>query len=300
MSSLESIRRKVEGTEDLEAVVKTIKTLAAVSIRQYERAVESLAEYNRAIEMGLQVPLRAGVSGLPAPATPNRGGGLGAVILGSDQGLVGRFNEHIVSHAIAVMDELHPAPGQRLVACVGERAHQHLEDAQQPVEQLLSLPSSLVGITPTVRTILVMIDGWRARGGIDRIVLFYNRTLFGTSYSPYTVHLLPLDQDWLQSLLQREWPTHVLPTFTMDRDQLFSHLIRNYIFVSLYRAFAESLASENASRLASMQQAERNIAELLDDLRAQYRHQRQTSITEELLDTIAGFQALVDSKGWEG
>jgi F-type H+-transporting ATPase subunit gamma len=297
MSSLESIRKKVEGTEDLGGVVKTMKTLAAVSIRQYERAVESLADYNRTIEMGLQVALQAGAGGLAAPATRNRDGGLGAVILGSDQGLVGRFNEHIASHAISAMDELHPAPGRRLVACVGERAYQHLEDAQQPVEELLSLPSSLTGITPTVQTLLVMIDGWRAQGGIDRIALFYNRTTSSTSYSPHTVHLLPLDQEWLRSLLQREWPTNVLPTFTMDGDQLFSHLIRNYIFVSLYRAFAESLASENASRLASMQQAERNIAELLDELKAQYRHQRQTSITEELLDTMSGFQALVEGGG---
>jgi len=78
----------------------------------------------------------------------------------------------------------------------------------------------------------------------------------------------------------------------MEWDGLFSSLIREYLFVSLYRAFAESLASENASRLASMQVAERNIEDRLVDLSAQFHQQRQSSIDEELFDLVAGFEAL--------
>jgi F-type H+-transporting ATPase subunit gamma len=78
----------------------------------------------------------------------------------------------------------------------------------------------------------------------------------------------------------------------MDRDQLFSALIRQYLFVSLFRACAESLASENASRLAAMQGAERNIEERLEELQTQFHQQRQMTITEELLDIVAGFEAL--------
>jgi F-type H+-transporting ATPase subunit gamma len=78
----------------------------------------------------------------------------------------------------------------------------------------------------------------------------------------------------------------------MDWNRLFSWLIREYLFVSLYRAFAESLASENASRLASMQVAERNIENRLDELSAQYHQQRQSAIDAELFDLVAGFEAL--------
>jgi F-type H+-transporting ATPase subunit gamma len=59
-----------------------------------------------------------------------------------------------------------------------------------------------------------------------------------------------------------------------------------------YRAFAESLASENASRLAAMQAAERSIDERLEELRGEFRYQRQHAITEELLDIVSGFEAL--------
>ena len=73
-------------------------------------------------------------------------------------------------------------------------------------------------------------------------------------------------------------------------------MIRQYLFVSLYRAFAESLASENASRLRAMQAAEENITERLEELNAQFRSERQSAITEELFDIVAGFEALTHTE----
>ena len=69
-------------------------------------------------------------------------------------------------------------------------------------------------------------------------------------------------------------------------------LIRESLFVSLFRACADSLASENASRLAAMQRADKNIDELLDDLNGTFHRVRQSAINEELFDVISGFEAL--------
>jgi len=69
-------------------------------------------------------------------------------------------------------------------------------------------------------------------------------------------------------------------------------LIREYLFVSLFRACAESLASENASRLAAMQRAEKNIDELLENLNRTFHRLRQSGIDEELFDLVSGFEAL--------
>jgi F-type H+-transporting ATPase subunit gamma len=82
----------------------------------------------------------------------------------------------------------------------------------------------------------------------------------------------------------------------MDRERLFSALIHQYLFVSLSQALAESLASEHASRLAAMQHAERHIQERLEELRTQFRQQRQLAITTELLDIVAGFEALTTTQ----
>lgn len=131
---------------------------------------------------------------------------------------------------------------------------------------------------------------------IDQIFLYYCRQLSGANYEPHTVHLLPVDKQWLARIRKREWPGKTIPIFTMDWDSLFSALIRQYLFISLYRAFAESLASENASRLASMQGAEKSIEEQLGSLRLRFHQQRQMSITEELLDIVSGFEALSQSQ----
>jgi F-type H+-transporting ATPase subunit gamma len=106
------------------------------------------------------------------------------------------------------------------------------------------------------------------------------------------VQLLPVNREWLKEIAKKKWDSKSLPIFRMDGDLIFSSLIREYLFVSLYRAFAESLASENASRLASMQNAEKNIEEQLQDLNVQFHRTRQMTITEELLDIVAGFEAL--------
>jgi F-type H+-transporting ATPase subunit gamma len=85
----------------------------------------------------------------------------------------------------------------------------------------------------------------------------------------------------------------------MDPDALFSALVREYLFASLFRAMVDSLAAENASRLAAMQGAERNISDQLDALQSRYHQQRQMTITEELLDIVSGFEALSAGGGSE-
>ena len=87
------------------------------------------------------------------------------------------------------------------------------------------------------------------------------------------------------------WPSKLLPEILGGEDTLHA-LIREFLFVSLFKASAESLASENASRLASMQRAEKSITELLDTMNADFYRLRQARIDEELFDVVSGFEAL--------
>ena len=160
------------------------------------------------------------------------------------------------------------------------------------MDELLTTPGSTAGITPLVQEIIMIMDEWHFRNNIDHFLLFYNEYVTGATYHPHMLQLLPVDADWLKRIAKKKWESKSLPIFRMDGDRIFSSLIREYLFVSLYRAFAESLASENASRLASMQNAEKNIEEQLQDLHVQFHRTRQMTITEELLDIVAGFEAL--------
>ena len=111
-------------------------------------------------------------------------------------------------------------------------------------------------------------------------------------YRPRCIRLLSVDSEWIRGLKAKLWKSRTLPIYTMNTERLYQSLIREYLFVSLFRAFAESLASENAARLASMQVAERNIEDRLRELSSEFRQSRQAAVTSELLDIVSAFEAL--------
>ncbi len=294
MQTAESLKRKIQSAQDLLGVVKTMKALAAVSIRQYQRAVESLADYNRTVEMGLQIVLKESLEATAASRSQSMR--LGAVVFGTDQGLCGQLNNTIVGHALEEMDKTGIPKEDRIIIAVGVRTADILEDSGQKVFEILTTPGSTAGITSMVQDITLLLENWRFKIAVERMHLYYSEYVSGAIYRPRTLKLIPVDHQWLVSLRREKWASRTLPTFTMDWDRIFRALIREYLFVSIYRAFANSLASENASRLAAMQSAEKNIEERLEELSVHFHRQRQMTITEELLDIVAGFEVLKESQ----
>jgi F-type H+-transporting ATPase subunit gamma len=291
MQTTESLKRRMKSAGDLLSVVKTMKALAAVSIRQYQKAVYSLRDYNMTVEMGLQIVLKERMGAMLERKTETMKR-MGVIVFGSDQGLCGQLNEQISVFMLDYARNAGIKKENRKVLSVGARVADYVEDAGQTVDELLTTPSSTAGITPLVQEIIMIIDEWHFRQNVDHFFLFYNKYESGAIYHPHQVQLLPVNREWLKEIAKKKWVSKSLPIFRMDGDQIFSSLIREYLFVSLYRAFAESLASENASRLASMQNAEKNIEEQLQDLHVQFHRTRQMTITEELLDIVAGFEAM--------
>ena len=291
MESAEALQRRIRTVEDLQGVVKTMKALAAAGLRQYERAVQALGEYNRTVEMGLQIALRnRPEEPILARVAPRRR--IAAIVLGTDQGMCGPLNDQVAAFALEQVDQLGPQVTDSLFLAVGQRMVAQLQSAERHVEEGYSVPGSTVGVDTVGQDILFKIEEWQADRQVEQILLFHAKPTSPTSFQPSRTDLLPLDRGWLEELRAKPWPTKQLPMFTMNWGPLFKSLIRQYLFVNLYRALVESLASENASRLASMQAADRNIDERLDELRADFHRQRQTAITSELLDIIGGFEAL--------
>ncbi|MFC6672126.1 F0F1 ATP synthase subunit gamma [Marinobacterium aestuariivivens] len=289
-NTTESLRRKIDSATDLQSVVRTMKALAASSISQYEQAVRALGEYARSVELGLSVCFRGSdaIRSMTAEAVNTKERALGAVVFGSDQGLVGQFNDVVADYA---RQTLTPQP-QPLIWAVGERVHARLEDADLPLAGDFTVPNSVRAITQLVGQILAESEARLSQGEIGGLCLFYNRPSSGAVYAPVSQRLLPLDANWCRQLAERPWPTGNLPEVFGTGTTTLQALIREYLFVSLFRACAESLASENASRLAAMQRADTNIGELLEDLNMTFHRVRQGGIDEELFDVISGFEAL--------
>jgi len=286
-----SLRRKINSAGDLQSVVRTMKALAASNIGQYEQSVRALGDYYRTVELGLGVCFRgtASAASMTGATTQTDAGAIGAVVFGSDQGLVGQFNDVVVDYAVKTLAAL---PARPEVWAVGERVHARLADAGLPPMRLFTVPNSVKAITPLVGQILVESETRRRHGEVAELHLFYNRPTSGPVYAPVSQRLLPLDETWLRKLAELPWPTGRLPEVIGGGTTTLRALIREYLFVSLFRACAESLASENASRLAAMQRADKNIDELLEQLDGTFHRLRQSGIDEELFDVISGFEAL--------
>ncbi len=294
MESLEQVHRQLTGLQDLRDIVKTMKALSAASIRQYEHAAEALADYYRTVELGLHAALRgAGIAAVAELARRRDAAGPGLIVFGSDHGLCGRFNEDIVDHAVDHVRGLDARLEQCRVLAIGARAAGGLESEGLPVEEDLMVPGSAARITATVQQLLLKLDEWREQGGILPVTLVYNHPLRrNTSYKPVAVQLLPIDLHRFKHLEEEPWPSRGVPGFTMSRPALLTRLLRQYFFVVIARACADSQAAEHGSRLAAMQAAEKSLADRLDEITMQYRRARQDVITSELLDVVSGFEAI--------
>jgi len=281
-----SLRRKMLSASDLESVVRTMKAMAASNIGQYENAVRSLDDYDRTVQLGLLACFR---QRLPLRTAPHKHEDtIGAVVFGSDQGLVGQFNELLVDF---VVKELAPLPGKKIVWAVGERIRSRLDDSRLSTGTSFVLPNSIAAITPLVGQVLLEVERLRERKEIGQVYLFHNRPSSGALYEPVSRRMLPLDAAWRSELASRHWPSNKLPEVMPGGVLTEFAFIREYLFVSLFRACAESLASENACRLAAMQRAEKNIGELLETLGNDFHRLRQSAIDEELFDVVSGFEA---------
>ena len=286
-----SSRRKITSAEDLKSVVRSMKALAASSIGQYETAVHALTDYYRTVELGLSLCLRQAAPVSHAVAKEGaEAASIGAVIFGSDQGLVGRFNEVLVEFATRTLGAL---PGKtEKIWTIGERVHSLVSDTELSQGSALSVPTSVEAITPLVGQILVEIEAAREKGEVVEVYLFHNHPKSGAVYEPVSSRILPLDHVWQSKLATLPWPTKNLPEVIEGDQAALQALIRGYLFVVLFQASAESLASENASRLAAMQRAEENINDILEELNRTFHRIRQETIDEELFDVISGYEAL--------
>jgi len=293
--SVAALRHQIDSAEELESVVRTMKAMAASSIGQYENAVRSLDDYYYAVQLGLAACFQQDKSPFViAKKYQQDPSSIGVIVFGSDQGLVGQFNDSMADFVVASLAKLQ---GHKTVWVVGERLQSRLTEACLTETGLsmaegFVLPTSIKGVTALVGKMLIEIDAQRERGAIDQVYLFHHRPQSGSIYVPVSQQLLPFDEAWRVKLSDVHWPTNNLPQLMPNLERTLRALVREYLFVSLFRACAESLASENASRLAAMQRAEKNIDELQDDLSRTFHRLRQHGIDEELFDVISGFEAL--------
>ncbi|MBU0676438.1 MAG: F0F1 ATP synthase subunit gamma [Proteobacteria bacterium] len=287
METMESLGRKIKTSHDLLSVVKTMKSLAAVNIRQYEAAAEAMDGYIEVIEKGWQVFFK----NRPLLGRRKKVSQSVFLVIGSDQGMCGQFNENIIRYALAEAGSAGLTGFDKIYWSAGDRLRAGLVE-EVPVQEHYGLPSSPGAIGDLMYEIIEKFADLHDSQGIETFHLFYNRLEKGATYDSTTERVLPLAPQYGDEKRRESWPNRCLPMIGVESSVFFEQLFQQHIFGMIFKAFSQSLASENAARLAAMQAAEKNILEMEERLQGRFRETRQNTITAELLDIISGFEAL--------
>lgn len=283
MSQLREIEKQLKGVRSLKDIVHSMRSLAAVNLYKTEKVLQSIRRYRLMIQEGLA--LVNYLLPIPNPGTKDKSTlPTGYLVFTSDQGLSGSFNEKIIDF----VEAYEPPATEVLYMATGVRGRNLLEERKISISLYTPAPTSLEGIRKSMRDLSDTLYLHYSEGRFGSLILFYNVYISVGKFTPTAFPVLPLDV----TQFKRKEELSSQPHLYLTPEELLPLLIEEYLFIELYRAFVESLASENGSRLSSMDSAGKNIDKKIEDLLQLYRISRQEEITSEMLEIISGAEAL--------
>ena len=306
MQTLEGLKHRIKTTSSLRDIVSSMKTLSAVSVGQYEKSTKALQQYSESIELALQAILKN--KSVPNPPKEKLKQKIIAVVLGSDQGLVGKFNKSIANFAFDFFKSNNLKKEDITLIVGGRSLSSKILSLGWDINTLFTMPSSVKSMITVAKKIVLKfyeISVEQHHGDKEfsfnnhnlKVYIFYNGKDEHSVLKQNVVQLLPIDVEFLKKIQERPWPTKNLPMYSAgSRRSLFSYFIRQLLFVDVYKAVSQSLAAEHFTRMVSMQNAEKNIDEHLENMNLEYQQRRQTEITNELLDVVIGAEVLNNKK----
>ncbi len=294
MQTLEHLKKEIDSTRNLYSVVKSMKALASVNIHQFQNVVHALSGYSQTIEMGFQAVLKVqpDIYGNLEAIQTNPSMPQGLIVFGTEQGLCGQINQQTLQYTVEKLQEFQSQQIVSKIMVLGTHLGSMFSGEKIVLDKCLAQPNSPQGISKTVQTLIMHLEEWQSNHQVQQVFLIFNHPLSTSSYQIQYKQILPFNFEWVQQLRNKTWPTNQIPRYHLPTDELVQALIREYIFVSLAKALADSLASENISRMLTMQRAEENISNQLKILQDRHNNARQSMINEELLDIVSGYQIL--------
>lgn len=287
MPELRDLQRTLDSVKALSEIVNAMRNLAAIYVRRAESALEAIRPYSEVVETSLGILLKRSATRTSAPSPAGR---RMALVFASDQGLCGTYNERVVQAALSFSKD---TDGEVDFLVIGRRGHEIL--TMRDIEPVLSAPSptGLEGIKIQVPELAADIFEKYVELGAVELHFIYNAYEGMGRFRENVRQVLPPTADMLNE--GRENAFRSEPLLTAPPSELIGSLIEEYFFIELYRALVESHCSENGARLLSMTSAGSNIDERIMELTRQFQSVRQDTITAELLDVVAGAEALRES-----
>ena len=292
MESLEQSRKKLKTVADIKSVVAMMKTLAAARIRQFESAADATIAYSNNVEIALQILLLQSDAPQQLFNSENtESENTGLILLGTDQGFCGRFNVNVVEKAIH-FSKHHGGSQTTPTLCMGAKLNNVLEDRGWIPNEVVSVPAVASDLNSVAGELLLAVNKIQNEKNIDNFHIIYNFRPRAAEPRVVIKRLIPFPPKYIDELKDRNWRSRSLPVLAAPWQVAFSNVIQQWLFIMVYRCIAESLASENLSRIAAMQKAESNIKQRIEIFHNEFNRARQARITDEIRDIIAGLQTV--------
>jgi F-type H+-transporting ATPase subunit gamma len=305
MASQKDVKSRISSIKNINKITRAMEMVAAARLRRAEQRIEALRPYAEGMR---KLTRRAaeqagGMPRVPVMVEREEEKRVGVVLITGDRGLAGAFNTNIVRDGMRLGAELRGRGVEPDFSAVGRKGVSALTFRKQ------QLSSTYTGFTDrpgfaNAREIGEALTAQYVDEEVDRVELVYNRYV-----SPLTQHvwrqtLLPMQQaevigegaaaedaDAEETEIERAHSA-ALWEYEPEAEDLLAQLIPEYVNISVYRALLESAASELGARMTAMRNAAENAETMMDDLTLEMNRARQAEITQEILEVVAGAEAL--------
>ena len=295
--TLEQLNKRIQTTSDLRNIVSTMKMLSSVSVAQYTRAETGLKHYTDTLMEGFKalavngaLPLQKNTSGQNSPAN----GKILLLLIGSDNGLVGSFNKGILLKADKFIKSNRLIRPETPCICLGRRLCGMAEYEKFNLIHKFPIAHNPDEIAGSASHLIALIQDEISQRGIERVEIFANKKIAETA-RVYQKTLIPFTLPALTNK-QKIWDGPSFPMLSMPYEELLKALIHEYIMIVISKTIVSSLACEHYTRMIHMQQSEKNIDEKLEEMNLIYAQERQTNITNELIDIVSGANSVKKKK----
>jgi F-type H+-transporting ATPase subunit gamma len=292
------LKSRIASVKNIQKITRAMEMVAAARLRRAEQRIEHLRPYAGAIRRMTRQAAEASenMPRLPILHQHEREDKIGLMLVTGDRGLAGAFNSQILRAGLRAAQE-HQHEGRSLSWYASGR-----RGVSSLTFRGMDLSGSYVGFTDrpgyaNAREIAEELMSAFVDGEVDRVEIFYNGYVSPLTQEVRREVLLPLQE---ASILEEgeededgDHPGHsALVEYEPEPEQILSRLIPDYVEISLFRALLESTASEHGARMTAMRNASENAGELIENLTLQANRARQAEITQEIMEVVAGAEAL--------
>lgn len=298
MATQRDIKRRIDSVRNTRKITRAMELVASAKLRRAQESIESLRPYAQAMRRLMSQAARqsGNIHGLPLLADRPAEGAAAIVTITGDRGLAGAFNVNILRAAFQAANELRAEGFEEVVyTAVGKKGAGTLRFRKLPVDRTFMGFSTEPTFADAEQVVEHLVQRFQ-EGEVNRVVLVYNAFKSVLEQRVTTERMLPIDRSVVLEEEQEDddavEPSRSVAIFEPEAEEFLRALLPTFLDTTIYRALLESAAAEHAARRTAMRNATDNAGTLIDDLTLAMNRARQAAITQEILEVVAGADAL--------